>query len=465
MGEYEIDLTRPADDIISELKNKAIEIEPWSNLKKLYEPTEHDIMTDKIGRRDKVRENGIVDKASRICLGLEKLLVRRMVEFMFAIPVKRVYHNIDGNETRKQIVQAIEKIYKHARIDTENIKRAERYFAGCEVFTIWYTVVKANTLYGFNSEYKLKCKTYSPMDGCSLYPLFDEKDDMLAMSFEYSKKVNGKEVVYFDTYTSDKHYQWKRVDNGYELVDTPVDITIHKIPGVYNSRPNALYYGLECIRSEIEYTLSRNSDTIAYNAAPILKVVGGIKGEEDKGSSTRVFRVENGGDVGYVSWTQAIEALKYQVEMLLNLYWTQSQMPDISFNNMMKLGGIGYDARQTLLTDAHLKVGDESGPWIEFFEREGNVIKAILGEMRPEWRSEMDNIEIEHIITPFIQNDEKMDIEKWITATGGKPIMSQLDAIKYAGYSEDPQATLDKINEEMAAESTLRANSIMEIAM
>lgn len=465
MGEFEIDLSRPASDIISELKNKAVEVKPWSELRKLYEPTEHDIMTDKIGRRDKVRENGSIDKASRICLGLEKLLVKRMVEFMFAIPVKRVYHNIDENETRRQIVQAIEKIYKHARIDTENIKRAEQYFAGCEVFTIWYTVDKPNTLYGFKSEYKLKCKTYSPMNGCSLYPLFDEKDDMLAMSFEYTKKVDGKDVVYFDTYTSNKHYQWKQVDTRYELIDNPVDITIHKIPGVYNSRANALYYGLEGIRSEIEYTLSRNSDTIAYNAAPILKVIGGIQGQEDKGNSTRVFRVVNGGDVGYVSWTQAIEALKYQVEMLLNLYWTQSQMPDISFNNMMKLGGIGYDARQTLLTDAHLKVGDEAGPWIEFFEREGNVIKSILGEMRPEWRSEMDNIEIEHIITPFIQNDEKMDIEKWITASGGRPIMSQIEAIKYAGYSEDPQATLDKINEEMATENTVRANSIMEIAM
>lgn len=465
MGEYEIDLTRPASEIISELKNKAIEIESWSDLFKQYEPTEHEIMKDKTGRKDKVREGGHIDKVSRICIGLEKLLVKRMVEFMFAIPVKRVYHNIDGNEIRKQITEAIEKIYKHARVDTENVKRALQYFACCEVFTIWYTVEKRNTLYGFNSEYKLKCKTYSPMNGCDLYPLFDEKDDMLAMSFEYKKKINGKEVTFFDTYTSNKHYQWKSTTAGYELVEDPIDITIKKIPGVYACRQYPLYHGLDGLRREIEYTLSRNSDTIAYNAAPILKVSGGLQGSEDKGTSTRIFRVENGGDVNYVSWTQAIEALKYQVDMLLNLYWTQSQMPDISFSNMMKLGSIGFDARQTLLTDAHLKVGDESGAWIEFFEREANVIKAILGEMRPEWKSEMDNIEIEHIISPFIQNDEKMDIEKWMQANGGKPIMSQLDAIKYAGYSENPQATLDKINEESAAESMVRMNSIMETAM
>lgn len=464
MEEYGIDLSRPASDIITELKNKSIQLESWDNLYKEYEPTEHDIVNDKLGRKDKVKSDGSIDIASRICIGLEKLLVKRMVEFMFAIPVKRVFHNVEGNEIRKKIQEAIELIYKHVRIDAENIRRATQYFACCEIFTIWYTVEKQNTLYGFNSKYKLKCKTFSPMNGCDLYPLLDEKDDMLAMSFEYKKKVNGKEVTYFETFTSNKHLVWRSTSSGWELV-TDLDIAILKIPGAYGFRENAIYHGLKNIRHEIEYTLSRASDTLAYNSAPILKVVGALQGTENKGESQRVFRVENGGDVGYVSWAQSIEALKYQVEMLLNLYWTQSQMPDISFNNMMKLGSIGYDARQTLLTDAHLKVGDESGAWLEFFERELNVIKAFLGEMNTAWKPEMDNIEVEHIITPFIQNDEKLEIEKWITASGGKAIMSQLDAIKNAGYSNNPQETLDRINQEMIAESTARVNSIMETAI
>lgn len=464
MGEYEIDLNRPASDIIAELKQKSISLESWQNLRKQYEPMEHDIVNDKTGRKDKVRSDGSIDKAARITLGLEKLLVKRMVEFMFAIPVKRVYHNIEDNPVRKQIAQAMELIYKHARIDAENIKRAEMYFASCEIFTIWYTVEKENTLYGFNSKYKLKCKTFSPMNGCELYPLIDERDDMLAHSFEYKKKVGDTEVTYFETFTSNKHYVWKQTSAGYELVGVQ-DISIMKIPGAYAYRLYALFNGLKCLREEVEYTISRASDTLAYNASPVLKVVGELTGSENKGESTRIFRVENGGDVGYVSWSQSIEALKYQVETLLNMYWTQSQMPDISFANMMKLGGIGFDARQTLLTDAHLKVGDESGMWIEFFERESNVIKAFLGEMNVNFKDELDNVEVEHIITPFIQNDEKLEIEKWITASGGKAIMSQLDAIKNAGYSSNPEDTLKRINEEAAQESAVRMSSIMEGAM
>ena len=59
------------------------------------------------------------------------------------------YHNTDGNDIRQQIAYAIERIYKYARINAENIRRGVAYFASCEVFTMWYLVRKPNNLYGF----------------------------------------------------------------------------------------------------------------------------------------------------------------------------------------------------------------------------------------------------------------------------------------------------------------------------
>ena len=456
-----LDSSRPIGDIITDLKTKAVDVPAWSDLKKDYEPTLHSIVEDKINRRDRNRSDGTLEKASRIYLGLEKLLTSRITEFMFAIPVKRVYHNTEGNKTRQQIAKAIEMIYKYARIDSENIRRGNAYFASCEIFTIWYAVKSPNTMYGFNSQYKLKCKTFSPMDGCKLFPLFDEYGDMIAMSIEYNKKVKDEEVTVFETYTSDKHYKWQYKGNNYEQIIGGENIVILKIPGVYGFRQKPIYHGLSYIREEIEYTLSRNSDIIAYNSAPVLKVAGGIQGEEKKGEARRVYRVENGGDVSYVSWAQSIDALKYHVETLMNMFWTQSQMPDISFENMKSLGNIGFDARQTLLTDAHLKVGDESGAWGEFLDRESNVIKAFLKEMNTSWKNEIDNVEVEHIISPFIQNDEKAEIDKWITASGGKAIMSQLEAIKNLGISENPDETLKQIQAEEAA-SNMIVNNVFE---
>lgn len=457
-----LDSGRPISDVIDDLKNKSVEVPEWSKLLKDYEPTKHKIVDDKETRKDKVKSDGILEKVSRIYIGLEKLLTKRTTEFAFAIPVRRVYHNTDDSDKRQQIAKAVEAIYKYARIDSENIKRGNAYFASCEIFTIWYAVEKPNTLYGFNSKYKLKCKTYSPMNGVKLYPLFDEMDDMLAMSFEYKKKIKDEEVTFFETYTADKHYAWKQQEGTWKEISIPQNIALLKIPGAYAFRHEPIYHGLSYIREEIEYTLSRNSDVIAYNSAPVLKVAGKLVGDEEKGESRRIFRLQDGGDVSYVSWSQSIEALKYHVETLLKLFFMQGQMPDLSFENMKSLGNIGFDARQMILSDAHLKIGDESGAWIEFFERECSVIKEFLKFMNTDWRDEIDNVEVEHIITPFIQNDEAALINRLQKGNGGKAIFSQLESIRMAGYSNDPKETLRQIQEEDKAAQQTRVNSLFE---
>lgn len=448
--------------IITELKKKSVEVPDWKNLLLDYEPTKHKIVSDMIGRKDRQRSDGVLEKASRIYVGMEKLLSNRYNEYTFSLPVKRVYSNIEDNQIRKDIANAIESIYKHARIDSVNLKRGLAYYASCEIFTIWYTVRRDNTLYGFPSKYKLKCKTYSPMDGVRLYPLIDEMDDMLAMSFEYEKRVGSTSVTFFETYTEDRHYMWKHDSSSAEGWSEVLneEISILKIPGVYLSRPAPVYHGLTNIREEIEYTLSRNSDVIAYNSAPVLKISGKVIGEEDKGESRRAWRMENGGDVAYVSWNQSIEAQKYHVDMLVKLFFMQAQMPDVSFDNLKGLGSIGYDARQTLFTDAHLKIGDEAGAWIEFFERECNVIKAFLKKMNVKWESEIDNVDVEHIITPFVQNDEKYEIEKWMKANGDKPLVGHLESIRKAGVSEDPDAAFEEYQNEQNASIEQRALDI-----
>ena len=450
----------PIGSIIKQLKNKSVSIPAWSSLINDYEPEKHEIVNDTISRKDRIRKDGTKEEASRIYIGLEKLLVKRMTEFMFAIRVKRMYHNVEDSEIHQQIAKAIESIYKYARIDAENIRRGIAYFASCEFFTMWYAVEKPNNLYGFKSKYKLKCKTYSPMDGVSLYPLFDNLGDMTAMSFEYKQMVGDKEIIYFETYTADKHYKWKKDGDAWIPMINGENVVLMKIPGVYGYRNYPIYHGLTYIRKDIEYTLSRNSDVIAYNASPVLKVSGKMVGEEDKGESRRLFRMEAGGDVSYVSWSQANEAVKYHIDTLLRLYWMQAQIPDISFDNLAGLGNIGFDARKALLTDAHLKVGDESGAWIELFDREANIVKEFLKLLNTSWAKEIDNIEVENIITPYIQEDENASIDKAIKANGGKPILSQLESIRMAGISKDPQATLEQIQKE---ESESATNSIKNI--
>lgn len=457
---------QPIDRIIDELTQKVNPVPSWDDLKKLYEPKLHKIVTDTTTRKDKIREDGTIEKAARIPIGLEKLQVKRTNEFMFALPVKRAYSNTEGEDEaskkRQAIARAMESIYKHARINAENKRRGLSYFASCEVLTIWYTVEAPNTLYGFPCKWKLKCKSYSPKDGTELFPYFNDSDDLVALSFRYKKRVLNQMRTFFETYTADRHFKWMMADEGWEE-KVNEEIKIGKIPGVYVSREEPIYKDLSELREDVEYTISRNSDVIAYNAAPLLKIVGNLIGRENKGESQRVYRIEQGGDIAYVAWEQAIQALSYQVKTETDLYWSQAQMPDISFQNMKDLGNIGYDARQTLFMDAHLKIGDEEGVWIEALERECNIIKAFLKQMKVEWASEIDNIGVEHIITPFQLKSEEAEINKYVKANGGKPVISQQESIQLAGLSADPTKTMNYIREEDAEATRRSVESAMDL--
>ena len=443
--------------IISELKERSYQVPAWTDLVKDYEPELHTIVNDRIGRKDKVHSDGTMDKAARIPLALEKLLTKRVTDFTFAIQPKRVYSNAD-TDTRKAIVKAMESVYKHAHIEWENIKRGVAYYASCEIFTLWYVVEKPNTLYGFNSKFKLKCRTFSPMDGSTLYPLFDETGDLLAISLEYTKKVANEEITFFETYTAEEYRKWKSAGKDWEVV-TSEPISILKIPGAYLWRKKPIFAGLQKLREDLEYTLSRNSDIVAYNSAPILKVVGKLEGEVHKGETRRVYRVTEGGDVGYVSWMQSVEAQKFHTDSLMKHFWMQSQMPDISFENLKSLGNIGYSARKMLLTDTHLKIGEEKGAWLEFLNRESNVIKAFLKQMNVEWKDEVDEVQVEHIITPFIIEDEQEKIDMHMKANGGKPVESQRESIQYLGKSANVDETIRQINEEADATAARSAQA------
>ena len=435
-----LDRNRPISEIIEDLQKKSVNPPSWAELRKNLYPAEHEILEDKQMRRDRTvttDQGTFVERASRTALALEMLLTKRVNQFTFTIPVRREYSNTDTDE-RQEIAKAIERIYQEVDIDTVNMERGFAYYASCEIFTLWYSVPKPNTLYGFNSEYKLRCLTYSPMkDNVKMYPLMDEYSDLLAFSLYYERKVKDEKISYFETFTPDRHYKWRKgentdwVDEIYTVnkdgeTEYGDEIILEKIPGIYGWRENPVYeQGTPYLRQDAEYKHSEDSDIIAYNVAPLVKVVGKMISDEKKYESRRLIRVENGGDVSYVSWNQATEATEKHIQRDIDWFWMFNQMPDVSFKNLQSLGNIGYDARQMMLTDAFLRIGEESKPLLQFFRRETNVIKAYLKKMQNQWSDEdIDAVVVKHTITPYIPKDEKYEIEKRQLANGGKAIES-----------------------------------------
>lgn len=440
-----------AESKIAALKEKTIVVPVWSGrfgLVQQFDPTKHPVM-NKQKYPDIVTDEGI-EYVTRVTCDLQRLATKRMTELVTGIPPKRVY--TPNNDRQKQIAAYIESIYDRNRINSVNIERLNMLFAGCEVFTLWYAIEERNTLYGFSSPLKLRCRNFSPMLGDELYPLFDEYGDMIAMSVGYTRKKGRKYVQYFDTYTADKHIKWSNENGGWAEIENE-NITLGKIPGVYVWRPTPIWEDTSKTVYEIEWTLSRNGNYLRQNSKPIFIVFAdeAISYGDEK-SPNREFRsvmqYPQNGRAEYVTWAQAVENLKFYVEQLRDLFFTQLQLPDWSYGKMSQQALSG-ESRKQMFIDAQLKVKDESGRLIEFFDREMNVVKAFAKIMLGEsYAADIDALKVETLITPFAITDEKDTINNLMAANGGKALMSQRESIEMYGHSDDVDKTLREIEEE-----------------
>lgn len=444
--------------MIAALKDKSVIVPSWGGRRGLlheYDPRKHPVMC-KAQYPDITNDDGTVELVTRITCNLQQLATKRMTELITGIPVRRVYK--PENERQKEVAAYIEKIYERNRIDSVNIERCNMLFAGCEVMTLWYAVEERNNIYGFNSPLKMRCRNFSPMLGDELYPLFDEYGDMIALSVGYTRKKLGKTVSYFDAYTADRHIKWSNERNsGWEVMEDEVN-ALGKIPAVYTFRPTPIWEDTSRIVFEIEWALSRNGNYLRKNSKPVFIVFADEQIQYgDEQSQDREFRsimqYPKGSTAQYVTWQQAVENLKFYVAELRQSFFTQLQLPDWSYESM-KSNPMSGESRKQLFIDAQLKVKDESGRLIEFYDREVNVVKAFVKASLPtSYHADIDALPVENVITPFTITDEKDTITNLTTANGGKPLISHRESIEMYGHSTDVDKTLQEIAEDEALDA------------
>lgn len=444
--------------MIAALKDKSVIVPSWGGRRGLlheYDPRKHPVMC-KAQYPDITNDDGTVEFVTRITCNLQQLATKRMTELITGIPVRRVFK--PENERQKEVAAYIEKIYERNRIDSVNIERCNMLFAGCEVMTLWYAVEERNNIYGFNSPLKMRCRNFSPMLGDELYPLFDEYGDMIALSVGYTRKKLGKTVSYFDAYTADRHIKWSNERNsGWEVMEDEVN-ALGKIPAVYTFRPTPIWEDTSRIVFEIEWALSRNGNYLRKNSKPVFIVFADEQIQYgDEQSQDREFRsimqYPKGSTAQYVTWQQAVENLKFYVAELRQSFFTQLQLPDWSYESM-KSNPMSGESRKQLFIDAQLKVKDESGRLIEFYDREVNVVKAFVKASLPtSYHADIDALPVENVITPFTITDEKDTITNLTTANGGKPLISHRESIEMYGHSTDVDKTLQEIAEDEALDA------------
>lgn len=462
---------------VNELKNGRLTTLPNSEqYAAQYDPKLHDINNprkrpDKIVVTDKnsdeygevrninvnaemTTESGFrIEPVARIALALQKLIVKRAVAFTFGNPV--AYDADPQGDDEKAMFAALKRVFHDVKEKTLNRRVARSLFSSTEVAEYWYPVEtdEEHNLYGFTTKKKFRVALFSPMFGDKLYPYFDDTRDLIAFSREFVKKADDLTTrTYFETYTKDAHYLWTAEGptgteaKNWELVENyPKKLTIGKIPIVYGSQPAVEWEDVQNLIDRLEKLLSNFADTNDYHASPKIFVEGKILGFARKGEAGAIIEGEEGAKATYLSWNQAPESVKLEIDTLLRLIYAITQTPDISFESVKGIGAISGVALQLLFMDAHLKVQDKMEVFDDYLTRRANILLAYLGAANVAAKTAARRLIVSPRITPYIIEDEQAKINMLQAANGQKPIASQKATVRRLGWAEDPDAEITEI--------------------
>lgn len=397
-----------------------------------------------------------IEPVARIALALQKLIVKRAVAFTFGNPV--AYDADPQNDEEKAVLAALKRVLHDVKEKTLNRRVARSLYSTTEVAEYWYPVEgdEGHDLYGFTTKMKFRVALFSPAFGDRLYPYFDDNRDLIAFSREFTKKADDLTTrTCFETYTKDAHYIWTAEGptgteaKNWELVEGyPKQLTIGKIPIVYGSQPAVEWEDVQSLIDRLEKLLSNFADTNDYHASPKIFVEGKILGFARKGEAGAIIEGEEGAKATYLSWAQAPESVRLEIDTLLRMIYTITQTPDISFDSVKGIGAVSGIALQLLFMDAHLKVQDKMEVFDDYLTRRANILLAYLGAANVKSKAAARRLIVSPRITPYIIEDETAKVNLLQGANGGKAVASQKTTVRRLGWAEDPEAELAEIQQE-----------------
>lgn len=455
-----------AVDMVEALKKRATPQPEIGQLKKQYFPQGHRIF-DTSERPDKIvrgadGEMERFEKVARIALPLQRVIVERAVAFLFGHPVK--VSCAAESDRQAAAFEAVKRTLADNKIDSLNRRLARTVMWETEAAELWYPVAEngfwehigRDERFSFVREvapqYKLRVALFNPSQGDRLYPMFDNYGDMTAFSRGYTTVSDGQEKEFFETYTDTEIVYFERTDKGAWQLTGRRENRLGKIPVVYARQDKCEWADVQGLIERLEKLLSNFADTNDYHASPKIFVTGEIRGFARKGETGAIIEGEANSTAQYLSWQQAPESVRLEISTLLNMIYSTTQTPDISFESVKGLPSLSGVALRMLFLDAHLKVQNKSELFGEYLERRMNIVKRYLAVLNKELDPHVRQIEVCQRIEPFMVDDRSAMIQALNMANGGRELVSQRTSVRMAGLSDDPDGEYERIIAEKDAE-------------
>ena len=403
---------------------------------------------------------------NRISLPLEQDIVN--IQTAFTVGTEPAMNCDTEDEDEKSLLSALKQVLKKNKIKYQNKKIVRSWLSETEVAEYWYAVKddgfwsilkrKIASIFGKSvPEYRLKSTVWSPFRGDILYPFFDDSGDMVAFSREYKRKeLNGVETTIFMTLTNSSIYTWTVGD------DSKGEVIKHgfpKLPIIYAPRKHAYCDIIRPIRIRIEKLLSGYADCIDYHFFPILKLFGDVTNFTGN-TRNRVVQLQGEkADAAYLTWQQAADPIKLELETLFSRAYSMTNTPQISFENLKGTGNaLSGSAFRYVFMGAHMAVENHAEDIGLFMQRRVNFLISALGAQNSRLAAPAKTIDVDVEIVPYMIDNIDDKVNTAVMAVSGG-IWSRKEGIMFAGNVDRIDEELKEIEEDKRKEAE-RSNMV-----
>ncbi len=364
----------------------------------------------------------------------------------------------DPADSEKGLYEALKSVLKKNKIKYQNRKIVRSWLSEQEVAEYWYIAkddgfwaklkARVASIFGQNRpEGKLKSVIWSPFRGDKLYPFFNDEGDLIAFSREYKKRdAIGNETTCFMCITGEMVYNWE-LSNGWEDKGS-FRHKFTKLPVIYSYRSEALCDKIHTIRVRLEKLLSGYADCIDYHFFPILMLFGEVSNFSGQFKNRVVELGGNGANAAYLTWNQASDPVKIELDTYFNQAYALTNTPRISFDQLKGTGSaLSGVAFRYVFMGAHMAVQNHAEELGLFMQRRVNFLVSGLGSVNSHLEEASKTIDVEVEIIPFMIDDVADKVKTAVDAVQGG-VWSQRDGVMFAGNALRVDETIEEIKAE-----------------
>lgn len=289
--------------------------------------------------------------------------------------------------------------------------------------------------------------------GDEIYTRWDQYENLISVAWGYKVREQGNKVVYhFDIFTPEIIYRCTQKSMGWD-VEEEVNL-IGKIPIILFQQEKE-WAGVEHLINREEMIASRTADTNDYFADPIAVMAAElIKNLPDKKEAAKTLYTNDKDGVDkamkYVTWDNAPQSKKDELEWLQNHILTNTFTPHITLDTLKSLSQLSAKALRTVMMLADIKAAKRKESHDELLDRTASLMTAIIGNVLDvSLRTQCDELKVGHEFQEPFGEDIADDLDNINKALDGG-ILSTETAVEMNPLVKDPVREMERLTAEQA---------------